>query len=53
MRREVCRLTELGVGAIMLFGIPATKDAVGSQAFDQDGIVRDARIAYGGVAAIR
>jgi porphobilinogen synthase len=40
LRREVCRLTELGVGAIMLFGIPATKDAVGSQAFDRDGIVQ-------------
>ena len=33
-------LAELGVGAIMLFGIPSTKDDIGSQAFDPEGIVQ-------------
>lgn len=40
LRKEVHELADLGVGAIMLFGVPATKDAVGSQAFDPDGIVQ-------------
>jgi porphobilinogen synthase len=40
LRDEVRQLADLGVGAIMLFGVPATKDAVGSQAFDPDGIVQ-------------
>ncbi len=38
--KEVRQLADLGVGAIMLFGIPSTKDAVGSQAFDPHGIVQ-------------
>jgi len=33
---------EAGVKAIMLFGIPATKDEVGSQAFAEDGVVQRA-----------
>ena len=37
---EVDRLVELGVPALMLFGVPATKDAEGSQAWDADGIVQ-------------
>ncbi len=40
LRREVAELAELGVRAVMLFGIPATKDATGSGAFDPDGIVQ-------------
>ena len=40
LRKEVHELADLGVGAIMLFGVPATKDAIGSQAFDADGIVQ-------------
>jgi porphobilinogen synthase len=40
LRNEVHELADLGIGAIMLFGVPATKDAVGSQAFDPDGIVQ-------------
>ncbi len=30
---------ELGVGGLMIFGIPATKDAVGSGAIDPDGVL--------------
>ncbi|MEY4340405.1 MAG: delta-aminolevulinic acid dehydratase [Actinomycetota bacterium] len=40
LRDEVRHLADLGVGAIMLFGVPATKDAIGSQAFDPNGIVQ-------------
>ena len=42
---------DLGVRAFMLFGIPAHKDAVGSSALDDEGIVQQAlralRKAYG------
>jgi porphobilinogen synthase len=40
LRREVRELADMGVKAIMLFGVPATKDAVGSQAWAPDGIVQ-------------
>jgi porphobilinogen synthase len=40
LRREVRELADLGVKAIMLFGVPSTKDAVGSQAWAPDGIVQ-------------
>ncbi|HSM66923.1 MAG TPA: porphobilinogen synthase [Ilumatobacteraceae bacterium] len=40
LREEVAALAELGVRGIILFGVPATKDAVGSGAFDPDGIVQ-------------
>jgi porphobilinogen synthase len=40
LRREVRELADMGVKAIMLFGVPATKDAVGSQAWAADGIVQ-------------
>jgi porphobilinogen synthase len=39
---EAVRLAELGVGGVILFGLPATKDALGSEASDDDGIVQDA-----------
>src|SRR5579872_3083146 len=29
----------LGIAAVMLFGLPAEKDALGSGAWDQDGVV--------------
>jgi porphobilinogen synthase len=48
---EVRRLCALGVRAILLFGLPSTKDAEGSSAWDQDGIVqlalRDLRDEHG------
>ncbi|HYI61417.1 MAG TPA: porphobilinogen synthase [Acidimicrobiales bacterium] len=37
---EVARLRGLGIGAVILFGIPAAKDAEGSGASDPDGIVQ-------------
>jgi len=39
---EVGELVELGVGAVILFGIPARKDPLGSGAWDEDGIVQQA-----------
>jgi len=38
--REAVRLSELGVGGVILFGLPDTKDALGSGASDDDGIVQ-------------
>jgi porphobilinogen synthase len=40
LRRGVVELADLGVKAVMLFGVPANKDAIGSGAFDPDGIVQ-------------
>jgi porphobilinogen synthase len=37
---EVRALGYLGVPAVILFGVPETKDATGSQAWDPDGIVQ-------------
>nr|WP_231962388.1 porphobilinogen synthase [Symmachiella dynata] len=39
---EVAEIEALGIPAIILFGIPAHKDAVGSDAFDDVGIVQQA-----------
>ena len=39
---ELERLTEAGVGSIVLFGIPDHKDEVGSGAYDPEGIVQRA-----------
>jgi porphobilinogen synthase len=38
--KEARRLHELGVPALILFGVPAIKDAEGSGAWDPDGIVQ-------------
>ncbi|MGZ0219134.1 MAG: porphobilinogen synthase [Acidimicrobiales bacterium] len=40
LREEVRQLKELGVPAVMLFGIPLDKDHEGSEAFNPDGIVQ-------------
>jgi len=40
VRAEVAALAELGVPAVVLFGIPEVKDAIGSGAFDPDGIIQ-------------
>ena len=42
MDEELDRLWEAGVDSVMLFGIPAKKDQVGSQAYAEDGIVQRA-----------
>jgi porphobilinogen synthase len=40
LREEVRQLKDLGVPAVMLFGIPLDKDHEGSEAFNPDGIVQ-------------
>jgi porphobilinogen synthase len=40
--REVESLVRVGVGAVILFGIPDEKDEVGSGAYDEQGIVQEA-----------
>jgi porphobilinogen synthase len=38
---EAARLAELGVGAVLLFGLPEAKDPLGSEASADDGIVQE------------
>src|SRR5881409_2998661 len=40
--KDAERAKSLELGGIMLFGIPATKDATGSEAHDEQGIVQQA-----------
>ncbi|MBI2710457.1 MAG: porphobilinogen synthase [Actinobacteria bacterium] len=40
LRKEVAELRGLGVGAVILFGVPERKDAEGSGASDPDGVVQ-------------
>jgi porphobilinogen synthase len=40
VRAEVKELSDLGINAVILFGVPSTKDSIGSQAFDPEGIVQ-------------
>ncbi len=40
LRKEVRALCDLGIPAVMLFGVPARKDARGSQADAPDGVVQ-------------
>jgi porphobilinogen synthase len=42
LRKEVAALADLGVPGVILFGVPARKDAVGSEAWNPDGIVQAA-----------
>jgi porphobilinogen synthase len=42
LRKEVAEIASLGIPAIILFGVPAHKDATGSQADDTHGITRRA-----------
>jgi porphobilinogen synthase len=39
---EASRLADLGVGGVILFGLPAAKDPIGTEASADDGIVQDA-----------
>ncbi len=39
---EVAELRDLGVRAVLLFGLPASKDAEGTEAYADDGIVQQA-----------
>jgi porphobilinogen synthase len=40
VREEVRALADMGVRSVILFGVPAIKDFIGSQAFDPEGIVQ-------------
>ena len=40
--KDAERAARLGLGGIILFGIPAAKDATGSEAYDEQGIVHQA-----------
>jgi porphobilinogen synthase len=42
LRKEVAERGALGVPAVILFGVPAAKDAEGSGAWDEEGIVQHA-----------
>ena len=45
LRRAAVEAAEVGVGGVMLFGVPAVRDAVGSGADDPDGILNVATAA--------
>src|SRR2546425_7785628 len=40
LRKEVAQLVDLGIPAVILFGVPQHKDSMGSGAWDPDGIVQ-------------
>ncbi|MCB0955831.1 MAG: porphobilinogen synthase [Ilumatobacter sp.] len=40
LREEVRALADMGVRAVILFGVPSIKDSIGSQAYDPEGIVQ-------------
>src|SRR5207302_7586462 len=40
LRKEAHRLSYLGVPALIVFGVPGTKDAIGSEAWNPEGIVQ-------------
>jgi porphobilinogen synthase len=40
LRKEVAELAALGIPGVILFGVPSTKDADGSSAWDPNGIVQ-------------
>ncbi|ROP57040.1 MULTISPECIES: porphobilinogen synthase [unclassified Rathayibacter] len=42
VRRAVTEAAEAGLGGVMLFGVPSTRDAVGSGATDPDGVLNAA-----------
>ena len=47
LRREAAACAEAGIGAIDLFGVPATRDEAGTAAWAEDGILNR------GIAAVR
>ncbi|AOZ91926.1 porphobilinogen synthase [Paenibacillus crassostreae] len=42
LKNEVDNIASLGIPAVLLFGIPETKDSMGSSGFAEDGIVQEA-----------
>src|SRR5437773_9727619 len=51
--RDAERARRLGLGGIILFGLPQSKDATGSEAYDEEGIVQQAARAVKRAAAGR
>ena len=53
LSKEVEELVRVGVGGVILFGVPATKDELGSGAWDEKGIaqvaLRTIRDQFGGL----
>lgn len=41
LQEEIADLRRLGIKAVLLFGLPATKDSVGGGAWDSDGAYLD------------
>ena len=42
LTEEVAEVADLGVPAVLLFGLPAEKDALGTEGYDPEGIVQEA-----------
>ncbi|MFC4776448.1 porphobilinogen synthase [Paenibacillus sp. GCM10023252] len=42
LQEEIADVVEAGIRSVLLFGIPETKDAIGSSAYDPNGIVQEA-----------
>ena len=42
LTEEVGEVAELGIPAVLLFGLPAEKDALGTEGYDPEGIVQEA-----------
>lgn len=42
LEAEIAEVTELGIPSVLLFGVPEVKDAVGSEAYNDNGIVQQA-----------
>ena len=42
LQREIDEVLELGISSVLLFGIPAKKDAFGSESYNEDGIIQRA-----------
>ncbi|MNK27186.1 Delta-aminolevulinic acid dehydratase [compost metagenome] len=42
LEEELKEIVELGISAVLLFGIPSEKDSVGTSGFDENGIVQEA-----------
>jgi porphobilinogen synthase len=40
--REIQEISDLGINAVLLFGLPTKKDAVGSESYDPKGVVQQA-----------
>jgi porphobilinogen synthase len=48
--REIERIASLGISSVLLFGIPSSKDEVGSQAYAEQGIIQRAIQRIKGIA---